>query len=396
MLKGKTIVLGVTGSIAAYKGAELASRLIQAGATVKVIMTEAATHFISPLTFKTLTGHPVLTSFFEEPGEKIYHLSLSKEATLFLIAPATANIIAKIVQGIADDPLTTAVLATEAPILIAPAMNERMYLNPTTQHNLNLLRSRGVIIIKPEEGFLACGEVGKGRLASVEKIIYYVEEEIKVSKALKEKTILITAGPTREPIDSVRFISNRSSGKMGYALAEEAKRQGAQVILITGSTHLLSPQGIEVVRVETAKEMHDACLNYFSKVDAVVMAAAVADYRPEKTIEGKIKKAEDSLSLKLVKSEDILMEMGKRKKNQMLVGFALETENLVERAKEKLKAKNLDLIVANEPTQAFGEETNQVTLIDKSGKTEKLPLLSKREIARHILAKLAKMLGTED
>ena len=348
----KNILLGVTGGIAVYKAADLASKLRQAGFKVQVVMTRSAAQFVAPLTFRELTGQPVHLDMFAEPKNwQVEHISLARWADLFVVAPATANIIAKLANGIADDLLTTTALATTAQLLIAPAMNSQMYLHPATQANLEVLRSRGVQFVGPASGFLACGEEGVGRLAPVEEILAKIEELL-APKELSGKRVLVTAGPTREAIDPFRFLSNYSSGKMGYAIAQTAAHLGAEVVLISGPTNLPCPQGVQRISVESAAEMYQAVLHHFPNVDVVVKAAAVSDWQSAAYSPQKLKKGEQKeLVLKLVPTPDILLELGKRKGKQLIVGFAAETGNLEEYAKEKLLAKGADLIV---PTQSAG------------------------------------------
>ena len=390
MLRNKTIVLGITGSIAAYKAAEIASQLTQAGAKVNVIMTEEALQFISPVTFRALTGRPVVTEMFDLASEfSIEHVSLAKAADIVVIAPATANIIAKLAAGIADDMLCCTVLATKAPVLIAPAMETSMYTNPITQDNLSKLKRRKFVVIGPAAGWLASGKVGLGRLADVNDIIDSIRQVLGRGGDLVGRHIVVTAGGTQEPIDPVRYISNRSSGKMGYAVAEAAHDRGAKVTLITAPTSLAEPAGISVIRVGTAEEMRQAVENASSRTDALIMAAAVADYRPVKTAKNKIKKGKTGLTLGLERTPDIL---GTVKGNFIKVGFAAESNNLVENARRKLKQKRLDFIVANDITardSGFGTETNRVTIIDRTGKVYRLPLLPKREVADRVLDKVA-------
>ncbi len=386
MLTNKTIILGVTGSIAAYKAAELASQLTQAGAKVEVVMTEAATRFVTPLTFRNLTSRPVVTSMWELSSEfSIEHVALSDAGDIVVIAPATANAIAKLASGIADDMLTAAVLATRAPVIIAPAMHTNMLQNPVTQDNLARLKARGFTIVEPAYGRLASGDIGPGRLAEIEQIITTIREVLARSVDLTGKHIVVTAGGTQEPIDPVRFIGNRSSGKMGYALAEAARDRGAKITLITAPTLLPKPEGIELTEVSTATEMKKAVTKAVAGADALIMAAAVADYQPKSRAPSKIKKESPSLTLELVRTPDILAEV---KGNFIKVGFAAESEDMVANAKKKLKQKNLDLMVANDitkPESGFGADTNQVTIIDKTGKVESLPLMTKREVAERIL-----------
>ncbi|MFC2005208.1 bifunctional phosphopantothenoylcysteine decarboxylase/phosphopantothenate--cysteine ligase CoaBC, partial [Chloroflexota bacterium] len=385
---GKTIVLGITGGIAAYKAAELASKLTQAGAKVEVIMTEAASKFITPLTLRSLTNRPVVTSMWELASEfSIEHVALAEAADIVVIAPATANIIAKLAAGIADDALSTTVLATEAPVVIAPSMHNQMFQNSVTQENLAKLKGRGFTIIDPEYGRLASGGMGKGRLPDAKKIIDTIKQVLGMSDDLTGKLIVVTAGGTREAIDPVRYISNRSSGKMGYAVAEAARDRGAKVTLITAPTSLSEPVGIEVTHITSAAEMKKAVAKATARADALIMAAAVADYQPKSAAKGKIKKesAGAGLTLELVKTPDTLAEV---KGDFIRVGFAAESEDLVANAKEKLQKKQCDLFVANDITatdSGFDVDTNKVTLIDKDGKIEALPLMGKREVAEKVL-----------
>jgi len=393
MLSNKNIILGITGSIAAYKAAEIASQLTQAGAKVNVIMTKEAIEFISPFTFWAITDRPVVTKMFDLASESsIEHISLAKAADIVVIAPATANIIAKLAAGIADDMLCCTVLATKAPVLIAPAMETNMYNNPATQDNLSKLKARNFMIIAPATGRLASGKEGPGRLADISDIIGSIRQVLERGGDLAGKHILVTAGGTQEPIDPVRYISNRSSGKMGYALAEAARDRGAKVTLVTAPTPLPEPAGVDVVKVNTAQEMRQAVENVTPRVDALVMAAAVADYRPIKAAKDKIKKGEARLTLELECTPDIL---GSVKGNFIKVGFAAESSNLVENAKQKLKQKGLDLIVANDITatySGFDADTNRVTIIDREGKVDSLALLAKREVADKILDRVVKLL----
>ena len=392
MLSNKTIVLGITGSIAAYKAAEIASQLTQAGAKVNVIMTQEAIQFISPVTFRAITGRPAVTEMFDLASEfSVEHVSLAKAADTVVIAPATANIIAKLAAGIADDMLCCTVLATKAPVLIAPAMETNMYNNPVTQDNLSKLKARDFVIIAPATGWLASGKEGPGRLADTNDIIGSIRQALGRDGDLADKHILVTAGGTQEPIDPVRYISNRSSGKMGYALAEAARDRGAKVTLVTAPTSLPEPVGIDVVKVNTAQEMRQAVENVTPQANALVMAAAVADYRPTKASKDKIKKEEAGLTLELECTPDIL---GSVKGNFIKVGFAAESSNLMENAKQKLKQKGLDLIVANDITASdsgFATDTNRVTVIDREGKIDNLPLLAKREVADKVLDRVAEL-----
>jgi len=393
MIRNKTIVLGLTGSIAAYKAAEIASQLTQAGAKVNVIMTEEAIQFISPVTFRAITGRPVVTEMFDLASEfNIEHVSLAEAADIVVIAPATANIIAKLATGIADDMLCCTVLATKAPVLIAPAMETNMYNNPVSQDNLSKLKARDFVIIGPATGWLASGKKGQGRLADTNDIIGSIHQVLGRGGDLAGKHIVVTAGGTQEPIDPVRYISNRSSGKMGYALAEAARARGAKVTLITAPTSLPEPAGVNMVKVNTAQEMHQAVENVAPLADALVMAAAVADYRPTKAAKDKIKKGNAGLTLELECTPDILANI---KGNFIKVGFAAESSNMVENAKQKLKQKWLDFIVANDITASdsgFGTDTNRVTIIDREGKVDSLPLMPKREVADKVLDRVAELL----
>ena len=393
MLRDKTIVLGVTGGIAAYKAAEIASQLTQAGAKVSVIMTEEALQFISAVTFRALTGRPVVTEMFDLASEfSIEHVSLAKAADIVVIAPATANIIAKLAAGIADEMLCCTVLATKAPVLIAPAMETNMYTNPITQDNLSKLRARDFVIVGPATGWLASGKVGLGRLADINDIIGSVRQVLGRGGDLTGRHIVVTAGGTQEPVDPVRYLSNRSSGKMGYALAEAARDRGAKVTLISAPTSLPEPVGVNVIRVCTAEEMRQAVENVTLQADSLIMAAAVADYRPRKRAKDKIKKGKAGLTLELECTSDIL---GTVKGDFIKVGFAAESSNVLENARAKLKQKRLDLIVANDITASdsgFGTDTNRVTIIDRKGKIDSLPLLSKREVADRVLDQVAALL----
>jgi phosphopantothenoylcysteine decarboxylase / phosphopantothenate---cysteine ligase len=391
MLKNKKIVLGVTGGIAAYKAAELVRELVRAGAQVYVIMTRSAQAFITPLTFQTLSGNPVATELFNLIEEsEIGHISLADRADILVIAPATANVIGKIAGGISDDLLSTVVMATQAPVLIAPAMNVHMWENRIVQENIQKLRQGGYHFIDPEAGELACGYEGKGRLAKAPAII----EEIRAILSPKDfsgETVLITAGPTEEGIDPVRFISNHSSGKMGYALARTAGRRGAEVILISGPASLPPPAKGELIKVRSAMQMRDAVMQHLERSSVLLMAAAVSDYRPKKVSSQKIKKASTAPALELERNPDILLEAGKVKGHRIFVGFAAETQNLLKNAGEKLDRKNLDLIVANDvslPGAGFRVDTNIVKILDRSGKIEELPMMSKEELADHILKRV--------
>jgi phosphopantothenoylcysteine decarboxylase/phosphopantothenate--cysteine ligase len=389
-LAGKTVILGVTGSIAAYKAAEIASKLVQMGVDVHVIMTASATNLVGAATFRALTRNPVLVSVWDEPrSDEIIHIALPERADLLIIAPATANIIGKLANGIADDMLTTAALVVRCPMLIAPAMNPRMYSNPIVAANMDRLKSLGWTFIDPEVGRMACGDEGIGRLADPATIVAAVTAALQGGrKDLAGVNVLVTAGPTREPVDPVRFFSNYSSGKMGYAIAEVAAKRGAEVTLVSGPTELESPGGVNVVSVQTAQEMQDAVMGSFPQADIVISAAAVADYRPARKVGQKLKKIDDVLQLELERTEDILRQLGEMKGEKVLVGFAAETENLVENARRKLEEKNLDLIVANDvsdPGGVFGSDSNVVTLIPREGEISSWPRMSKREVADSIL-----------
>ena len=392
MLSKKTIVLGITGSIAAYKAANIASQLTQAGARVETVMTESATRFITPLTLRSLTGRPVVTDMFEPSTEyHLEHVALAEAANVVVIAPATANTIAKLATGIADDMLTCTVLATSAPVIIAPAMHAAMLQNSITRDNLARLKARGFTIVEPGYGHLASGKAGWGRLADTETIIGTIKQVLGRKDDFSGKRIVVTAGGTQEPIDPVRHIGNRSSGKMGYAVAEAARDRGATVALISAPTSLPEPVGTVVVQVQTASQMKEAVAKAAARADILIMAAAVADYQPKDTAKNKIKKESPDLRLELVRTPDILSEV---KGDFLRVGFAAESENLVANAKQKLQKKQLDLIIANDITGAgsgFGADTNKVTLIDRKGKVENLPLLTKREVADRILDKIVKL-----
>jgi len=393
MLKNKVIVLGISGGIAAYKAADLASKLAQAGATVKVVMTWEATQLVQPLTFQALTGNPVVTDMFEPaPLSAITHVSLADEADIVVIAPATANVIAKMAAGIADDILTCTVLATKAPVVISPAMHHNMYVNPVTQENIGKLKARGFTVIPAVHGRLASGSIGYGRLPEIPEIMGVIQQTLGKNSDLAGKRVVVTAGGTQEAIDPVRYITNNSSGKMGYALAEAARDRGAAVTLITTPTGLNPVAGVEMVNVRSAREMKDAVVKAVAKTDALIMAAAVADYAPKTVAAQKIKKGTGGMTLELVKTPDILSAV---KGNFAKVGFAAETQDLIANAKKKLVNKSLDIIVANDVTvkdSGFGAETNKVTILKKDGKMEDLPLMSKREVAEKILDNVAKLL----
>ena len=403
MLKNKKILLGVTGGISAYKMCTVVRLMKKAGASVRVLMTQSATQFVTPLTFSTLSQEEVLTSLWPETNRTstragVEHIKLGLWADAMLIAPATANVVAKIAHGIADDVISSTALALRCPLLVAPAMDVDMYLNEVTQNNLSLLRERGHHILLPADGELASGLVGPGRLPEPDAIMAFVESVIeKTPLDLKEKKILVTAGPTYEPIDPVRFIGNRSSGKMGFAIANAAAQRGANVTLISGPVALGTPKNVSRIDVETAGQMFDAVTKQAKKCDVIIMAAAVADYAPKKPASNKIKKNESTqgLTLELQPTSDILRSLGAKKNGTVLVGFALETENEVKNAKEKLRKKNLDLIVLNstrDEGSAFGSDTNVVTIISKDGKTEKLSKMPKFDVAVEILNRIATLL----
>ena len=387
MIKGKQIVVGITGGIAAYKAADLVRQFRKRDAAVDVIMTRNAQHFVTPLTFQTISCHPVFTDLFGNYQPEISHIALADKADILIIAPATANIIAKIASGLADDLLSTVALATTAPLLIAPAMNTKMWENPITQDNVKKLKERTITIVDPSTGELACGYEGKGRLAEIEDIVDKTLD-ILTPKDLHGERILITAGPTHEPIDPIRMLTNRSSGKMGYALAEASYRRGAEVMLVTGPTTLMPLDHIHTIHVTNAFEMDKAVSKHYKSCSIVIKAAAVSDYRPKKSFREKVKKTHKTLTLELERNPDILYKMGKNKGSRFLVGFAAETKNLISQAKSKLDRKNLDLIVVNHALQkdgGFGSDSNEVTLIDYEGKVETLPRLKKTELADKIL-----------
>lgn len=388
MLRDKKIVLCVTGGIAAYKACELTSRLKKRGAEVRVVLTAHACSFVPPLTFETLSGNPAYTDAFERKFE-IEHVALAKWADAVVVAPATANILAKMACGIADELVSTTLLAATAPVLVAPAMNAAMWRNPATQANVNALSARGIRFVGPESGFLACGDADVGRMSEPEQIVNALDRMLEPAKRdLEGKTVLVTAGPTVEKIDPVRFITNRSTGKMGYAIAEAAAERGAKVILASGPVSLNAPKGVERIPVESSKQLCDAVLSHSAGADVVIQAAAPADFTPETVAEHKIKKTGDGMTLKLVPTTDIARELGRRKKpNQILVAFAAETDDLIENAKRKLEKKNADLVVANDVTRpgaGFGTETNIVTLVTRD-RAEALPMMSKRGVADAIL-----------
>ena len=400
MLKGKTVILGVTGSIAAYKAANLASMLKKQHADVQVIMTQNATQFMNPITFESLTGNKCLVDTFDRNFQfQVEHVALAKRADLAIVAPATANIMAKLAHGLADDMLTTTLLACRCPRLIAPAMNTRMYENPVTQDNMDLLRKYGFRIIEPAVGHLACGDTGAGKLPPETLLLECILDEIAMEKDMKGLHVLITAGPTMEAIDPVRFISNHSTGKMGYALARVCRRRGAEVTLVSGKTNLEAPYGVTLVPVTSAQDMFEAVSSRAKEQDMIIKAAAVADYRPVTVAENKIKKSPGDMSIALERTTDILAWLGEhRREGQVLCGFAMETEHMVEHAKEKLTRKHVDMIAANNVKVAgagFGTDTNVVTLITEDG-VEELAKMSKEEVASRIVDALLRIRGNRE
>ena len=387
MLKGKTVVLGVTGSIAAYKIANLASMLVKKGCSVHVIMTRNATNFINPITFETLTGHKCLVDTFDRNFEfSVEHVSLAKQADIFMVAPASANVIGKIAGGIADDMLTTTIMAAKCPKIISPAMNTNMFENPIVQDNLTKLKSYGYEIVEPASGYLACGDTGKGKMPEPEVLYSYILKTIGCEKDSLGKKVLITAGPTLEKIDPVRFISNHSTGKMGYAIAENAMLRGAEVTLVTGRTSIKKPDFVKIIDVLSAQDMFEAVDENFDQQDIVIMSAAVADYRPKNVSSEKVKKQDGNMSIELERTDDILKTLGERKNGQFICGFSMETENMLENSRKKLEKKNCDMIVANNLKQdgaGFGGNTNIVTLITKDDEVQ-LEKMTKDEVAEKI------------
>jgi phosphopantothenoylcysteine decarboxylase / phosphopantothenate---cysteine ligase len=400
ILRGKYVVLAVTGSIAVYKVIELARRMTQAGATVQVIMTPGATQFVQPLTFQALTYRPVEVEMFGTFDDRATgHVAMGQQADVVVVAPATAHTIARLANGFADDLIGTTVLAAHAPLVIAPAMETHMWANPATQANVDALRDRGAVIVEPESGELASGLVGQGRLASVEAIGAAIEEALSTSTALAGRRIIVTAGPTLEPIDPVRVVTNRSSGKMGYAVAAAAQRAGAEVTLVSGPTALRALSGVATVAIETARELSDAVLAALPGADAVIMAAAIADYRPAKPADRKLKKRDqgDTMSVDMTRTADVLQAVvAKRDPRTIVVGFKAETGDALAEATRMLREKKLDLVVANDVTaegSRFGGDTNQVTFVSADG-AEVLLLLSKNEVARRLVAKIAERLAS--
>lgn len=393
MLNGKTVVLGVSGGIAVYKACDLVSKLKKLGLNIHVIMTKGATEFVTPLTFQSLSQNYVVSDMFAEPRTwDVEHISLAKKADLFLIVPATANVIGKIANGISDDMLTTTVMATKAPVLIAPAMNTVMYENPIVQKNIKFLESYGYEFVEPGSGRLACGDIGAGKLADVDVIVERVKNILSIEQDLKGKKIAITAGPTVERIDPVRFLSNRSTGKMGYSIAAEAVRRGAEVTLISGPTNLKMPSGLKkVVNIESADDLYNAVVDNLDDNEVIIQSAAVADYKPSQYSDKKIKKNNDDLVINLGRNKDVAYEIGKNKKDKILVAFAAETNDLIDNAKGKIEKKNLDFIVANDLTlegAGFKADTNIVKIIDKNGEIKEYPKMKKEEVANVILDKV--------
>ena len=393
-LKGKHIVVGVTAGIAAYKAVDLVSRLYKAGAEVKVVMTRNATKFVSPLVFGEISKHKVAVEMFENVQDwNVEHIAYATWADAYVVAPATANIIAKMVHGIADDMLSTQLLATTAPVFVCPAMNSNMFAHPAVQDNLKVLRSRGVHILDPERGLLACGVEGKGRLPNPQKIMDWVNFHLGKTDLLEGKTVIVSAGGTQEAIDPVRYITNRSSGKMGYAVALKAAQAGAKTILVSAPTDLAVPIGVERIIVRSATEMKEAIDSHYDSADAVIMAAAVADYHVAEVADNKIKKQE-TMTLALVKNPDILASLGARKQHQKLIGFAAETQDVIAYGKEKVRKKNLDMLVANDvskPNAGFDVDTNEVTFIYPGDQIVNLPNMSKLDVAERIIQALAEL-----
>lgn len=396
-MNNKCVVIGVSGGVAVYKALEVISRLRKKNIEVRVIMTESAQKFVTPLSFQSLSQNMVTTDMFDEPKAwEIQHISLAKKADLMLVLPATANIIGKVANGIADDMLSTTIMATKAPVVFAPAMNTNMYENPIVQNNIEKLKSFGYEFIEPASGRLACGDVGAGKLADVEDIYEFVLKTLYKTSDLEGKKVLITAGPTISPIDPVRFITNRSTGKMGYAIAEEARNRGAEVTLISGPTNIKPPYGVKIIKISTNEEMKNEVLKYFDETDIVIKSAAVADYKTLTYSEQKIKKGEGNLNLEFTRDSDILSILGEKKTSQILVGFAAESNNLEENATRKLIKKNLDLIVGNDITAketGFGSDDNKVIFISKTGEKTVLDKMSKLEVAKKLFDEIIKIKG---
>ena len=399
-VRGRFVVLAVTGSIAVYKMIELARRLTQAGATVQVVMTRSATEFVTPLTFQAITYRPVEVEMFAMQDERAAgHVAMGREADVVVVAPATAHVLARLAHGFSDDLIATTVLATDAPVIVAPAMETHMWQNPATQANVSALRARGVRVVEPESGPLASGEAGPGRLAALERIASAIDDALATSGALAGRHVVVTAGPTVEAIDPVRFVSNRSSGKMGYAIAAAARDAGAEVTLVTGPTAIAPPAGVRTFRVESAEELRDAVLATLPRADAVVMAAAVADYRPIERVDRKLKKKElgRELTLRLIENPDVLKAIvAARRPGTIVVGFKAETGDATAEAERMLREKKLDLVVANDvsdPRSGFGSEDDRVAFVSADG-VEQLDLLPKSDVARRLVAKLAERLGS--
>lgn len=397
MKQQKTVLLGVTGCIAAYKACEIVRLLQKAGIRVKVVMTEHATEFVGPTTFRALTHEEVAVGLFDNPSDPIHHISLAEEADCMLIAPCTANVMAKVAYGLADDLLTTTALALTSPLVIAPAMNVHMYENRATQENMERLHERGVRFVDAEAGYLACGDVGRGRLADPEAIVGQVLHVLGMGGDMKGISMLITAGPTIEPIDPVRYITNFSSGKTGYSLARAASRRGADVTIVSGPVAVDPPVGVEVVHVQTAREMYEACCEVFPNVDVAIFAAAVADMRPKDVAENKLKKEMDAEALKaieLAENPDIIATLAKTKTHQLVIGFAAETQDVIENARKKLKAKNADMIIANKVGGglAFGTEGNEIWMVREDGE-EHVPYMLKPELANVVLDKTLEIMS---
>ena len=396
MLKGKTVVLGVTGSIAAYKIANLASMLVKKHANVHVIMTENACNFINPITFETLTGNKCLVDTFDRNFQfNVEHVSLAKMADIFLVAPASADVIGKIANGIADDMLTTTIMACKCPKLISPAMNTNMFTNPIVQDNLKKLEHYGYEIIQPDSGYLACGDTGAGKMPSEQVLLNYILRTIAKDKDMAGIKLTVTAGPTREKLDPVRFLSNNSTGKMGYAIAKMAMLRGADVTLISGKVSLEPVPFVKMVDIVSAEDMYNAVIESAKDTDIIIKAAAVADYRPSNVSDEKIKKKDGDLVIELDRNKDIAYEIGKIKKDKILVGFAAETNDIIENAKGKIAKKNMDFIVANnlkESGAGFGTDTNVVSIVEKDGSMKKYPMMTKEEVASVILDKIKVLL----
>lgn len=399
MLTERKILVGVTGGIAAYKAAEVVRRLHKLHAQVHVAMTKSATEFITPLTLRSISSNPVYLDLFDEPKLwNVEHIALAEHVDAVIVAPATANILAKMAIGLADDFLSTVLLATRAPIFVAPAMNHAMYHHPATQVNLALLKDRGIHVIGPDTGFQACGTDGDGRMSEPVEIVESLARFFAGSDRLKGKKALVTAGGTQEPLDPVRYLGNRSSGRMGYAIAQALQEAGAETILVSAPTDLPTPHGVTRISVQTALEMYDAVLGLFSEMDVVIKAAAVADYRPSVEVEQKIKKTGTSRTLELVPNPDILAELGRKKTSQVLIGFAAETENLLANAQHKMQKKNVNLLVANDITKlgaGFGSPTNIVSFLFPDGRRIDFPQMSKLEVARHLVREIVRLLGME-